>query len=107
MAEYQEHLKRMESHLNRVPSNQVIQEQRSQRDLEIQAEDFQARNNILEEQLAAQKESDEEPIIANELVASQTIDIPDGEDDIEQLPHASSAKVNLLTFFFERRSRRL
>ena len=26
MAEYQEHFKRMESHLNQVPSNQVIQE---------------------------------------------------------------------------------
>ena len=57
MAEYREHFKRMESHLNQVPSNQAIQEQRSQRDLEIQAEELQAKNNILEEQFAAQKES--------------------------------------------------
>ena len=46
MAEYQEQFKRMESHLNQVPSNQAMQEQRSQRDLEIQAEDLQARNKV-------------------------------------------------------------
>ena len=41
MAEYQEHFKRMESLFKQDPSNQVIREQRSQRDLEIQAEEFQ------------------------------------------------------------------
>ena len=49
VAEYQDHFKRMESHLNQVPSNQALQEQRSQRDLEIQAEELQARSNILEQ----------------------------------------------------------
>ena len=83
MAEYQDHLKRMESHFNQVPPNQAMQEQRSQRDLEIQAEKLQARTNILEEQLATQKECDEELGIAKERLASQTINIPDGEDDIE------------------------
>ena len=51
MAEYQDHFKRMESHLNQVPSNQAMQEQRSQRDLEIQAVEIQARNKVLEGQL--------------------------------------------------------
>ena len=86
----------MESHLNQVSSNQVIQEQRSQRDLEIQAEELQAKNNILDEHIAAQKESDEELRIAKERLASQTIDIPDGEDDIEHFLRASSAQVNLV-----------
>ena len=36
----------------------------------------------MEEQLAAQKESEEELRIAKERLASQTIDIPDGDDDI-------------------------
>ena len=43
----------------------------------------QSKNNILEEQLAAQKEGEEELRIAKERLASHTIDIPDGEDDIE------------------------
>ena len=81
-AEYHDHLKRSESHLNQVPSNQAIQTQRSQRDLEIHAEEFQATNKILEEQLAAQKESEEELRIAKERFSSRTIDIPDGDDDI-------------------------
>ena len=73
-----------------------MQEQRSQRDLEIQVEELQARSQVLAEQFAAQKECDEELIISNERLASQTIDIPDGEDDIEQLLQASSAQVNFV-----------
>ena len=64
MAEYQDQFKRVESHFNQVPSNQAMQEQRSQRDLEIQAEQNEARNQILEEQLAMQKQCDEELRIA-------------------------------------------
>ena len=89
----------MESHFNQVPSNQAMQEQRSQRDLEIQAEEFQARSNILEEQLAKQKQSDEELIIAKERLSSQTIDldqITDGDDEVEQILKALSEQVNLL-----------
>ena len=95
-AEYQDHFKRIASLFNQAPSNQVIQEQRSQRDLEIQAEEFQAKNKILEEQLAAQKESEEELGIAKERLSSRTIHILDGEDDIEQLLQASSEEVNLV-----------
>ena len=58
-AVYQRHLKRMESHLNQVSSNQVTQEQRIQRDLEIQKNELQARNKILEEQLAKLLQSEE------------------------------------------------
>ena len=39
-AEHHDHIKRIENHLNQVPSNQVVQEQRSQRDLEIQVEEL-------------------------------------------------------------------
>ena len=95
-AEYHDHLKRIESRLNQVPFNQVIQEQRSQRDLEIQAEELRAKNKILEKRLAAQKESEEELRIAKERLSSKTIHIPDGEDDIEQLFQASSEEVNLV-----------
>ena len=86
----------MESHLNQVPSNQEIQEQRSQRDLETQAEELQAKNKILEEQLVAQKESEEELGIAKERISSRTIDIPDGDDDIEQVVQSSSEEVNFI-----------
>ena len=95
-AEYQDHIKRIENHLNQVPSNQVIQEQRSQRDLEFQVEELQAKNKILEEQLAARKGSEEELGSAKERLSSTTIHIPDGEDDIEQVFRASSEEVKLV-----------
>ena len=95
-AECQDHIKRIENHLNQAPSNQAIQEQRSQRDLELQAEELQANNRILEEQLAARKESEEELRLAKERLSSATIRIPDGEDDIEQLLQASTEEVNLI-----------
>ena len=51
---------------------------------------------MLEEQLAARKESEEESEIVKERISSTTIHIPDGEDDIEQLFRASSEEVNLV-----------
>ena len=80
-----------------------MQEQRSQRDLEIQAEELQARNKILEEQLAMQKQCDEESRIAKERLSSQTIDIPDGEDVIGAFNwiagQTMSARVNIRGIF--------
>ena len=75
MSECQDHFKRMESDLNQVPSNQAVREQRSQRDLDMQAEEFQARNRIFEEQLAMQKQCDQELRIVQERLSFQTIDM--------------------------------
>ena len=99
MAECKKHLKRMESRFNQVPSNQAMKEQPSQRDLEIQVEDIQVRNNISEEQFAMQKQCDEEFIIVKERLSSQTIDvdqISDGEDEVKQLLKATSEQANLV-----------
>ena len=75
LTEYHDPIKRMEQHLSQVPSPQVMQDQRTQRELEIPKGALLAKNKILEEQLVKQQQSDEEVRIAKERLSSQTIDV--------------------------------
>ena len=61
----------MEEHLAQVPSAQQLQNQRNQRELELQHEEFQAKNRSLEEELARQEELN----AAKERLSSQTLDV--------------------------------
>ena len=50
-AEHREHLKKMESKINEVASNQEMHNQKGQRDLELKAQELQAKNAALEHEL--------------------------------------------------------
>ena len=50
-ADHQEHFKRMETKINEAASTHETQHQRSQRDLELRAQEVAAKNAALEEEL--------------------------------------------------------
>ena len=56
-AEHQEHVENMESHINEVASNQEAYNQKGQRDLELNAQELQAKNAALEHKFFAKKNS--------------------------------------------------
>ena len=85
----------MESHINEVGSNQEMQNQKGQRDLELKAQEFHAKNAALEHKLLQKQHSQEEVRIAQERFFSQTIDV-EGHEEIEQLINASSEAADLL-----------
>ena len=74
LIEYQDQLKITEQPLSQVPSPQAMQDQRSQRELDIIKDAFQARNPILEEKLAKQQQSDDELRIAKDIFSFQIIE---------------------------------
>ena len=65
-AEHQEHFKNMESHINEFASNQEAYNQKGQRDLELNAQELQAKNAALEHKLLQKQQSQEEVILAKE-----------------------------------------
>ena len=82
--EHKQHLNKMEEHLAQVPSAQQIQDQRNQRELEVQREELQRKNKSIQEQLARQ----EELRVAKERLSFQTIDVHqffDRDGEVEHL----------------------
>ena len=94
-AEHREHFKNMESKINEAASNQETHNQKGQRDLELKAQELQAKNAALEHKLLRKQQSQEEVRIAQERFFSQAIDVK-GDEEIEQLINASSEAANLL-----------
>ena len=56
----------MESHINEVASSQEAYNQKGQRDLELNAQELQAKNAALERKFLQKQQSQEEVILAKE-----------------------------------------
>ena len=76
-----------------IAANHETQNQRSQRDLEVKAQELAAKNAALEEELLWRQQSQEERQTAASLLLSQTADSAidvDADHDVEQLINAST-----------------
>ena len=97
---HQEHFKNMENKVNEIAASHEIQNQRSQRDLELKAQELAAKNAALEEELVLKQQSQDERQIAAALFMSQTedgaIDL-DADQDVEQRRNASTQEEELHT----------